>query len=340
MDADHGGRAGGEKKLSWPGATNRPDAARNSGLRLDRDAEPPGAQDAGPDAAPHPDPAGSGTDAGEGEPPAGISGGTADVVPEPGALERATAAAEPGHVRGESTGSGMSGLSLPYQVAAAIALSVMGVLACGHVAMIFLHVAPSNTLTKQHGQAVDDWVYPEFEQNWKLFAPNPLQQNISVQVRAEVGGAEGRSTTRWIDLSREDGAAIRGNVLPSHVDQNELRRAWDFFKGSHDSENRPNGMRGELSERYIRRIVMLRLAEHDYGGAVERIQVRSAVRSVGAPSWSDEKISTEPDYRELPWWIVRDSDLPRADTDTDPTADNAVTTNTPDQASRGAEAEK
>lgn len=207
-------------------------------------------------------------------------------------------------------GGGMAGLSLPYQVVAAIALAVMGVLACGHIAVIFLHVAPSNTLTKQHGAVVDDWVYPEFEQNWKLFAPNPLQQNVAVQVRAEVAGDGGRSTTRWIDLSREDGAAIRGNVLPSHVDQNELRRAWDFFTGSHDSENRSNGLRGDLSERYIRRIVMLRLADHDLGGKVERIQVRSDVRSLGAPSWSDEKISTDPDYRLLPWWTVRPADLP------------------------------
>ena len=57
--------------------------------------------------------------------------------------------------------------------------------------MVFLHVAPSNTVTKQHGTAIDDWIYPEFEQNWKLFAPNPLQQNIAVQVRAEVRTADG-----------------------------------------------------------------------------------------------------------------------------------------------------
>ncbi|MFF4245976.1 DUF5819 family protein [Streptomyces sp. NPDC001822] len=207
-------------------------------------------------------------------------------------------------------GGGIAGLSLRYQIVAAIALAAMGVVACGHIAMIFLHVAPSNTLTKQHGAVVDDWVYPEFEQNWKLFAPNPLQQNIAVQVRAEVAHSGAHSTTRWIDLSREDGAAIRGNVLPSHVDQNELRRAWDFFTGSHDDENRSNGLRGDLSERYIRRIVMLRLADHDLAGRVERIQVRSVVRSLGAPSWSDEKISTDPRYRVLPWWTVRPSDLP------------------------------
>ncbi|MFV5991853.1 DUF5819 family protein [Streptomyces sp. NPDC056231] len=206
--------------------------------------------------------------------------------------------------------SGIAGLSLPYQIVAAIALSVIGMIACTHLAMVFLHVAPSNTLTKQHGKAVDDWVYPEFEQNWKLFAPNPLQQNVAVHVRAEIAGPDGRRTTQWMSLSVEDGRGIRGNLLPSHIHQNQLRRAWDFYLNSHDIQNRPNGLRGALSERYIRRIVMLRLGEHDYGGTVERIQVRSEVRSVSAPPWSTEKISTKPNYRVLPWWTVTPADLP------------------------------
>ncbi|MFF3390826.1 DUF5819 family protein [Streptomyces sp. NPDC002669] len=212
-----------------------------------------------------------------------------------------------------SNRGGMAALSLPYQIVAAVVLSVIGLVACTQLAMVFLHVAPSNTLTKRHGEAVDDWVYPEFEQNWKLFAPNPLQQNIAVHVRAEIAGADGRRTTPWMSLSGEDGKAIRGNLLPSHVHQNELRRGWDFYLNSHDNENRANGLRGRLSEQYIRRIAMLRLSEHDYGGTVERIQIRSETRSVAAPGWSGEKISTKPSYRVLPWWNITAADLPADD---------------------------
>ncbi|MFE9722159.1 DUF5819 family protein [Streptomyces sp. NPDC005794] len=286
MDADHGGRSGNENKLAWPGVTNRPHADQ------DDESAPAGPPPAGTVRPPDPVAA---------APSDPVAAAPSDTVHSP----------VPGPA-GRRPGGGMAALSLPYQIPAALALSVIGLFACAHIAMIFLHVAPSNTLTKQHGEVVDDWVYPEFEQNWKLFAPNPLQQNIAVHVRAELAddGADGSKVTRWLNLSRDDGEAIRGNLLPSHVDQNELRRAWDFYTGSHDSENRPHGLRGELSERYIRRIVMLRLAEHGYGGTVERIQVRSAVRAVGAPAWSDEKISTQPEYRELPWWTVAPSDLP------------------------------
>ncbi|TRV76488.1 hypothetical protein FKN01_18680 [Streptomyces sp. 130] len=223
-----------------------------------------------------------------------------DAQGEGGTVPAAEAPAAPG---------GMAGLSFPYQIVAAVALAAFGVLACVQLAMVFLHVAPSNTLTKQHGAAVDDWVYPEFEQNWKLFAPNPLQQNVAVQVRTETAGPGGPRTSAWRDLSAEDGRAIRGNPLPSHVQQNELRRAWDFYVGSHDDKNRANGLRGTLSEKYVRRLVMLRLGDQD-DGEILRIQVRSEVRAVAAPEWSDEKISTGPSYRVLPWWKVTADDLP------------------------------
>ncbi|MDN3023660.1 DUF5819 family protein [Streptomyces sp. S.PB5] len=210
--------------------------------------------------------------------------------------------------------TGVAALSLRYQIGAALALAVVAVTVCVHLGMTFLHVAPANAVTKQHGQAIDDWIYPEFEQNWKLFAPNPLQQNIAVQVRAQVLTEDGTvRTTGWYDLSAEDGRAIDGNLLPSHTQQNELRRAWDFFVATHGTDNRPVGLRGALSETYLRRIVMLRLDRDDAagpGGSVERVQVRSRTTSVRPPKWSKEQVSLKPLYRELPWWSVTSADLP------------------------------
>ncbi|WP_326774910.1 DUF5819 family protein [Streptomyces sp. NBC_01445] len=215
---------------------------------------------------------------------------------------------------------GLSALSLRYQIAAACALVVIALGACVHVAMVFLHVSPPNTLSKEYSGSVDSWIYPEFEQNWKLFAPNPLQQNIAVQARAEIRTADGGTrTTGWYDLSAQDGADIDGNLLPSHTQQNELRRAWDFYVSAHDSENRPNGVRGQLSERYIRRIVVLRLSHDDgltAGGkaaagekaTIARVQVRSRTTNVVPPPWSDEKVDSKPVYREVPWWTVTVAD--------------------------------
>ncbi|MGW1899244.1 DUF5819 family protein [Streptomyces hirsutus] len=204
--------------------------------------------------------------------------------------------------------TGVAALSLRHQIAAVVALGIVAVVVCAHIGMTFLHVAPANTVSKEHAETIEDWIYPEFEQNWKLFAPNPLQQDISVQVRAEVLTPEGGvRTTGWYDLSAEDGRAIDGNLLPSHTQQNELRRAWDFFVATHDGEDRPAGMRGTLAESYLRRIMVMRLDRSDAagpGGVVDRIQVRSRTADVPPPEWSEEEVSTKPVYRTLPWWPV------------------------------------
>ncbi|WP_411103597.1 DUF5819 family protein [Streptomyces sp. cmx-4-9] len=200
---------------------------------------------------------------------------------------------------------GIAGLSAPYRVLAGLALAAVAGAALGHLALVFLHVAPSNTLSRQHARTVDRWIYPEFEQNWKLFAPNPLQQNIAVEARAQLRTADGElATSGWRDLSAEDGAAIRHSLLPSHTEQNELRRAWDFFTGSHDEDDKPNGERGALSEAYLQRIAVARLAPHHPGARLLRVQLRSATTAVAAPSWSNESTDTRTSYRELPWWTV------------------------------------
>ncbi|MFI1104289.1 DUF5819 family protein [Streptomyces melanogenes] len=304
---------GGEEQARRPG----PDAAVGGPQAAPGAAAPaPTSEDVTSTGAPQTAAFASGasdaTTSAPGAPVAPASGASNTSAPAPGASDPASAAAtahespEPG-----VPGRGIAGLSLPYQVAAALALAGAAVVGVVHIAMVFLHVAPSNTVTKQHGKVVDDWIYPEFEQNWKLFAPNPLQQNIAVQARAEIRMADGnRKTTGWIDLSAGDGSGIRGNPLPSHTQQNELRRGWEFFINSHTDDNKPNGLRGELSDRYIHRIVMLRLGARRDGGTVERVQVRSVTTSVKAPRWSDEKIDTRPYYRVVPWWTVTPADLP------------------------------
>ncbi|MGH3309728.1 MAG: DUF5819 family protein [Streptomyces sp.] len=213
--------------------------------------------------------------------------------------------------RAEVRGTGPAVLSLPARVVVGIAVAVVAVAVAVHVAMVFLHVAPANTLSKQYGQGVDDYVYPEFEQNWKLFAPNPLQQNIAVHARARVATDDGGTeTTGWVNLSAMDGEAIKHNLAPSHTQQNELRRAWEFLTSSHDRKNKPVGLRGDLSEQYVKRIVMHRFGPELNGGTVERIQVRSATSVVAPPSWSGEKNDAKTQYRVLPWWQIGSADLP------------------------------
>nr|WP_240500881.1 DUF5819 family protein [Streptomyces albus] len=107
-----------------------------------------------------------------------------------------------------------------------------------------------------------------------------------------------------------DGKAIHGNPAPSHTQQNELRRAWEFYADYHDDNGLPVGLRGRLSEQYLKRIVMMRFGAELNGGSVERIQVRSAVTPVAPPAWSEEKADIKTQYAVQPWWQVTSADLP------------------------------
>ncbi|MGW1200143.1 DUF5819 family protein [Streptomyces sp. NPDC002536] len=224
-------------------------------------------------------------------------------------------AAESGEEHGEESGDasigkgGVAGLSLPARVVVGAAAVAVALAAAVHLIMVFLHVAPQNTVSRQHAAAIDRYVYPEFEQNWKFFAPNPLQQNTAVQVRAELRRPDGSTTvTSWTDLSAQDGAAILHNPFPSHTRQNELRRAWDFYAGTHDAREEPVGLRGRLAEQYVRRIAVARLGAERDGLPVDRIQVRSVTVPIAPPPWSDEKADTKPVYRVLAWWPVTTDD--------------------------------
>ncbi|MER5781006.1 DUF5819 family protein [Streptomyces mobaraensis] len=201
-----------------------------------------------------------------------------------------------------------AGLSRPARCVIALGALVVALVTVVHLGMMFLHVAPPNTVSKQHASTIADYVLPEFEQNWKFFAPNPLQQNIHVQVRGQVRAPDGKVTvTPWTDLSAQDGAAIHHNPLPSHARQNQLRRAWDFYLSWHDDQGRPLGKRSPLAEEYLRRLAVSRIVLDRGAGDLERVQLRSVTTNVAPPPWSKGQTG-DPVRRELAWWTVSADD--------------------------------
>ncbi|MFF2075092.1 DUF5819 family protein [Kitasatospora sp. NPDC058162] len=227
--------------------------------------------------------------------------GSTERTAEPAAertAERAAESAAPGRV-----------WSTPAQLVLGLAAVVLVSGTGLFLAAVFLHVAPDNVVSRQYRDEVDGVVYPEFEQNWKLFAPNPLQQNVSVDARVRTVADGGATRTRdWTGLTAQDIAAIRGNPAPSHVDQNLLRRAWDFYDGSHDQDGKPTNPRGRLAEQYLKRIALQRIGREVDGERVLEIEFRVTTATVPPPSWSGETAPPAPRARELPWWPVGDED--------------------------------
>ncbi|MER6127386.1 DUF5819 family protein [Streptomyces sp. NPDC001795] len=190
------------------------------------------------------------------------------------------------------------------------AIVVTAIAVTVHLLLICLYLAPSNAINREHGELVRAYVYPEFDQNWQLFAPNPLQTNITVHARAEVRMPDGSlRTTPWVSLADQDFAHIRNNPAPSHTYQNQLRQAWDFYTRQHDINGTANGLRGRLSEDYLRRIAAQRLGPRLDGGQVVKVQIYAAYAPIVPPKWSNEPVDARTTNQALPWWPVSKEDF-------------------------------
>lgn len=78
-------------------------------------------------------------------------------------------------------------------------VSVMGaaVGATLYVAITMLYLAPPNPIKARHLQKVNAVMYPFFQQNWHLFAPNPIRSNFVLTARCRVGDR----VSDWQDIS-------------------------------------------------------------------------------------------------------------------------------------------
>ncbi|MFE2595752.1 DUF5819 family protein [Streptomyces sp. NPDC059396] len=185
-----------------------------------------------------------------------------------------------------------------------------------HVLMVFLYVAPPNPVSRQLGRQVTAWVYPLFEQNWRLFAPEPESVNRQISARTAHIASDGTvRVSAWFDLSAVDSSAVQHNVFPSHTTQNMLRRAWTSYSELLGTDDEPHSERAVMIQKYLRNIAANRVADH-HRGTFESIQLRVIARPIAgsaapvAPATADggrpTATTTPPpvDTRLLPWWKV------------------------------------
>ncbi|MFF8189595.1 DUF5819 family protein [Streptomyces bobili] len=174
-----------------------------------------------------------------------------------------------------------------------------------HVLLMFLHVAPVNTVSKRYSPLINAWVYPFFEQNWRLFAPDPESVNRQILARTARTGSDGSvQVSPWFDLTAVDRSAVEHHPFPSHTAQNMLRRAWAGYVDSHGGDDKARTERALMMQKYLRNIAADRAAARK-GGTFDFIQLRVVTLSIPAagPAVGDRP-RTPAENRLLPWWKV------------------------------------
>ncbi|MFD3612851.1 DUF5819 family protein [Streptomyces atroolivaceus] len=176
-----------------------------------------------------------------------------------------------------------------------------------HVVLVFLHVAPANPLSKRYNPQINAWVYPLFEQNWRLFAPDPDSTNRQILARtAQTDSRGSMHVSPWFDLTAVDNSAVDHNPFPSHTNQNLLRRAWTSYEETHGGDDAAGSERAVMLQKYLSNIAADRVAAHrDGGGTIEFIQLRVFTLPVAAPGTAAGNGPPKPlGTRLLPWWKV------------------------------------
>lgn len=126
----------------------------------------------------------------------------------------------------------------PPPVAKGLAFFVVGLLAM-HFVVTFLFNAPSNPIKQSVSGEVNGYMRPFFQQNWSLFAPNPISSEDTFEVRARIVDAQtgAERVTDWVSATEYEWALVHHSVAPSRASRlssnlhRRLHRAWDDLNG-------------------------------------------------------------------------------------------------------------
>lgn len=185
-----------------------------------------------------------------------------------------------------------------------VTVLVTVVLVAIQMAAVFLYNAPSNVISKKYATQISWWMTPLQMQNWELFAPNPISENLEIDARASVGPSA--AVTPWIDLSAIDAANTVDNPAPSHMTMNAMRNAWLKFIQTHTSTGLPNANSplAGTAQTYLENLVLGYLRPRT-SGTIDSIQVQFVTTLL--PGDGRTAAQTAPSTQTLPWWLVTPS---------------------------------
>ena len=176
-----------------------------------------------------------------------------------------------------------------------------GVVVAAQMAATFLYNAPSGLVTQRYTAQVAWWMTPLQNQNWQLFAPNPISENVEVDARASIG--PGATLTPWLSLSGIDDATTVGDPVPSHLTMNGLRNAWQEFNATHTSSGMPNANSptAATTQAYLQNLALSYLRPR-LSQTIDSIQIRFVVTLLPGPGRTAAQ--TAPQVETLPWWLL------------------------------------
>ncbi|HEX4787168.1 MAG TPA: DUF5819 family protein [Actinospica sp.] len=167
------------------------------------------------------------------------------------------------------------------------------------LAATFLYNAPANPISRRYQAQVSWWMDPLLNQNWQLFAPNPISENLELDARASLGATA--AVTPWLNISAIDQANTVDDPAPGHLTMNALRNAWREYATTHGSTGLPDSPLAGTAQQYLQNLVLGYLRPRE-SGTIDSVQVRFVVTLIPGPGRSAAQ--TAPQTQTLSWWVV------------------------------------
>ncbi|WP_222847996.1 DUF5819 family protein [Ruania zhangjianzhongii] len=106
-----------------------------------------------------------------------------------------------------------------------------------HIFATFLWIAPGSGLRDVvPGTLLHDYMIPMHGQSWSVFAPNPINGDYRLQVRAVTGSGEDAVETEWVDATAAEITMLTHNLFPPRA-SNAAMDVASRFKGAFDDLN-------------------------------------------------------------------------------------------------------
>ena len=106
-----------------------------------------------------------------------------------------------------------------------------------HIFATFLWIAPGSGLREVvPGSILRDYMIPMHGQSWSVFAPEPINGDYRLQVRAAVGSGDEAVETEWVDATAAEVTMLTHHLFPSRASNSAMDVA-SRFKGAYDGLN-------------------------------------------------------------------------------------------------------
>jgi hypothetical protein len=181
-----------------------------------------------------------------------------------------------------------------------ITSSLLSIVLLIHFSFTFIYLSPGNTWRSKNWDTIFSYMNPVFTQNWRLFAPNPANQQLNLDMRVHyVDQAGATHETGWRSITQPVIQSLQSNRFSTNARLSELQSSLinDFVWG--DKENSQQTFKS--LQVYADHV--LRMENFIVPGNVNKIQLRAVINTFPRLVDKDKPDSSgKINYYYSKWW--------------------------------------